>query len=160
MTTPRRLLAYGRWSGCDGDPGLLGSVVHPHGDRHNPGGACLKQGASRTLPGVSHLGKHRDTLRPPWLDLKSDRKVVNRLPARVAHGDGQFCCVPPEDERGGGVQREEIPSRRGTDELWRTRQAAADYQQAKEQDHMPRVDGGTRLGSQGVISRDTSGARV
>src|SRR5713101_4283120 len=131
MTPPRRLLARGRWSGCDGDPRLLGSVVYPHGDMHNPGGACLEQGASRTLPGVSHLGKHRGTLRPPWLDLESDRKVVNRLPVLVAHGDDEFCCVPPDDERGGDVQREEIPGRRGADELRRTRQATANQNQAQ-----------------------------
>ena len=35
---PGRLLARGRWSGCKGDPDLLGRVVHPHGDVHHPDG--------------------------------------------------------------------------------------------------------------------------
>src|SRR5207244_11182531 len=94
-----------------------------------------------------HLGRDGSTLRPPWLDLEGDGKVVNRLSLRVAHGDDQFCCIPQDDERGGVVQREEIPRGRGADELRRTRQAAANHHQAQEQDHMPPVAAGARTTS-------------
>src|SRR6266851_1126144 len=98
MPTPRPLLVVrGIWLGRDGDHGLLGNVVHPHGDVHHSGGACLEQGTGSTLPGVGHLGRYGGTLRPPWLDLEGHRQVIHRLPLRVAHGDNQCCCVPQVD---------------------------------------------------------------